>query len=168
MDLRRLRSGELLAGFSAVALFAVMFMDWFGGQNAWETLTFLRFPLVITALLALAIVVLTLSRTVAMACSAAAITVGAGSLTLLLLLFRVAINEPGSNAAVDIGPGAYLGLLFVFGCIAGGWRTLADERTSAAASIEQTKRVLSVRGAPRPAPPERDPSRPAPGERPAG
>jgi hypothetical protein len=165
MDLRGLRSGELLAGASAIVLLGVMFMDWFGGESAWQTLTFLRVALVLTALLALAIVVLTVTRTVAMACSAAAITVGVGTLTLLLALFRVAINEPGPNAAVEIGPGAYLGLALIFGCVAGGWRTLADERTDAALSREQTERVLAVRGAPRPAPPARDPSRPARGRR---
>jgi hypothetical protein len=168
MGLRRLRSGELLAGASAIGLVAVMFTEWFGGADAWNTLSFLRFPLLITALLALSIVVLTVSRTVAMACSAAAITVGVGGLTLLLLLYRVAINEPGPNAAVDIGPGAYLGLLLVLGCIAGGWRTLADERTQAALSREQTERVLAVRGAARPAPPARDPSRPPRTDRSSG
>jgi hypothetical protein len=167
MDLRRLRSGELLAGASAVGLLAVMFMDWFGGATAWDSLTFLRVPLVITALLALGLVVLTVTRTVAMACSAAGITVGVGSIMLALLLFRVVVNEPGPDAAGDIGTGAYLGVLLVFGCIAGAWRTLADERTDAPASIEQTERVLAVRGAPRPAPPPRDPSRPARSERPS-
>jgi hypothetical protein len=160
VDLRRLRSGELIAGASALALLAVMFSDWFAGVNAWESLTFLRVALVITALLALAIVVLTVTRTVAMACSAAGITVGIGALTLLLLLFRVIVNEPGPDAGASIDLGAYLGVLFVFGCVAGAWRTLADERTGAPASIEQTERVLAVRGAPRPAPPARDPSRP--------
>lgn len=160
MDMRRLRSGELLAGAGAVGLIGVMFMDWFGGANAWESLTVLRVALVITALLALALVVLTVSRTVAMACSAAAITVGVGALTFVLLLFRVAINEPGPDAAVDIGLGAYLGLPFVVCCIAGAWRSLADERTDAAVSRRQTERVLAVRGAPRPAPPARDPDRP--------
>ncbi|MDX6691257.1 MAG: hypothetical protein QOG15_2714 [Solirubrobacteraceae bacterium] len=162
MDLRRLRSGELLAGASAIALLAVMFSDWFAGHTGWESLTFLRVPLVITALLALAIVVLTVTRTVAMACSAAGITVGVGGLTLLLVLYRVVVNEPGPDAAGSIDLGAYLGVLFLFGCVAGAWRTLADERTDAPASIEQTERVLAVRGTPRPAPPARDPGRPAP------
>jgi len=166
MDLRRLRSGELLAGAGAIGLLAVMFMDWFAGASAWESLTLTQVWLVITALLALAVVVLTVSRTVAMACSAAAITVGFGALTLLLLLFRVAINEPGPDAAGEIGPGAYLGLLAVLACIAGAWRTLADERTAAPASLRQTERVLAVRGAPRPAPPARDPDRPPPREHP--
>lgn len=168
MELRRLRGGELLAGAGAIALLAVMFLDWFGDTNAWESLTLLRVPLVITSLLALALVALTVSRTVAMACSAAGITVGVGALTLLVLLYRVVVNEPGPDASVDIGPGAYLGLLCVIGCIAGAWRTLADERTHAALSREQTERVLSVRGTPRPAPPARDPGRPAQGVGPPG
>lgn len=168
MDLRRLRRGELLAGAAAVALLAVMFADWFGGADAWESLTLLRVPLVITALLALAIVVLTVSRTVAMACSAAAATVGIGTLTLLALLYRVVIDEPGPDAAGTIGPGGYFGLLLVLGCVAGAWRTLADERTEAPLSREQTERVLAVRGPPRPAPPARDPGRPARRGGPAG
>ena len=166
MEPRRLRSGELLAAVSAVGLLALMFESWFGGATGWESLTLLRVPLVITAVLALAVVVLTVSRTVAMACSAAAITVGVGTLTLLALLYRVAINEPGPDAAAGIDLGAYLGLLCVFGCVVGAWRTLADERTGAATSLRQTERVLAVRGAPRPAPPARDPDRPPPRKRP--
>lgn len=165
MGVQGLRSGELLGVVSAVGLLAVMFESWFGGASAWDSLTLLRVPLVITALLALAVAVLTVSRTVAMACSAAAITVGVGTLTLLPLLYRVAINEPGSDAAGDIGWGAYLGLLCVLGCVVGAWRALADERTDAATSLRQTERVLAVRGAPRPAPPARDPERPPRGER---
>ena len=166
MELRRLRSGELLVAVSAGALLALMFEAWFGGASGWESLTQLRVPLVITALLALAVVVLTVSRTVAMACSAAAITVGVGTLTLLLLLYRVAINEPGPDAGADIGLAAYLGLLCVLGCVAGAWRTLGDERTGADTSLRQTERVLAVRGAPRPAPPARDPDRPPPRKHP--
>ena len=160
MYLRRLRSGELLAGASALGLLAVMFADWFAGDSAWEALAFLRVPLVATALLALLIVVLTIAaRPLALACSAAGITIAVAGLTLALLLYRVVVNEPGPDAAVDIGVGAYLGLALVFGCGAGGWRTLADERTGSSRSREQTERVLAVRGAPRPPPPaahERD------------
>jgi hypothetical protein len=42
--------------------------------------------------------------------------------------------------------------------LAGAWRTLADERLGAGDSLRQTERVLAVRGAARPAPPERDPA----------
>jgi lysylphosphatidylglycerol synthetase-like protein (DUF2156 family) len=162
MDIRRLRSGELLAGASAAGLLLVMFVEWFGRRSAWETMAVARVVLVALVLCGLTLVVLTVtSRTVAMACSAATITVGAGAIALLLVVYRVVVNEPGSNASVTIDLGAYLGLLLVLGVIAGAWRTLADERTATAASRRQTERVLAVRGPPRAAPPARDPDRPA-------
>jgi hypothetical protein len=163
MDVRRLRGGELLAAVSALGLLAVMFLDWFGGGSAWDVLTIGNVLLVALAGLTLTVVVLTLTaRPVAMAASAASITVGVAALTLVWLLFRLVIDEPGPDAAGTIGIGAYLGLLLVLGCAAGAWRALADERTDAPASLRQTERVLAVRGAPRPPPPERDPDRPAP------
>lgn len=163
MDLRQLRSGELLAGLSAGGLLVVTFLAWFGGQSAFDTMPILRFVLLALVVCGLTIVVLTVtSRTVAMACSAAAITVGVGAVTLITVGYRVAINEPGTNATVTLDAGAYLGLLLVFGVIAGAWRTLADERTRTAASLRQTERVLAVRGAARKPPPARDPGRPAP------
>jgi len=160
MDVRRLRSGELLAGVSAVGLVIALFAEWFEGENAWQTLKITLVATLAVALLALTLVVLTLtSRAVAMAVSAAAITVGAAAVASVLLLYRIVLDEPGDNAAVEIGPGAYLGLLFVLGCAAGAWRTLADERTGTSASRRQTERVLAVRGPPRPPPPGRDPGR---------
>jgi hypothetical protein len=162
VDARRLHRGELLAAVSAVGLLVVMFLDWFGGRSGWEALAIGRILLVALALLALTLVVLTLTaRPVAMAASAASITIGVTALAVLLLLYRIVVDEPGPDAGSQIGLGAYLGLLFVLGCGAGAWRALADERTGAASSLRQTERVLAVRGAPRPAPPERDPSRPA-------
>ncbi|MEJ7797096.1 MAG: hypothetical protein WKF42_01260 [Solirubrobacteraceae bacterium] len=163
MDLRGLRSGELLAGASAAGLLVVTFLAWFGESSAWQSMAIARVVLVALVLSALTLVVLTVtSRTVAMACSAAVITVGTGTLALLLVVYRVIVNEPGPNAVVTVELGAYLGLLLVLGVIAGAWRTLADERTRAPASLRQTERVLAVRGPPRPAPPARDPARPAP------
>ena len=161
MDLRRLRSGELLAAVSAAGLFLAMFLDWFGGRSAWEALTIGRVLLVAVIALALTLVVLTVTaRPVAMATSAGSITVGVAALVLLWLLFRIVVDEPGPDAGHAIGAGAYLGLVLVFGCAAGAWRALGDERTDAPASLRQTERVLAVRGAPRPPPPERDPGRP--------
>jgi hypothetical protein len=162
VDVRGLRTGELLAGACAAGLFVVLFVDWFGGRSAWETMAIARVALVALVACGLTLVVLTVtSRTVAMACSAAAITVGVGALALLLVAYRVVVNEPGANATVTVDAGAYLGLLLVLGVVAGGWRTLADERTHTGASREQTERVLAVRGPPRAPPPARDPGRPA-------
>jgi hypothetical protein len=160
MQSRRLSAGELLAGASAAGLLAVMSLTWFGERSAWEALTIGRVALVAVAALGLALVALTVTaRPVAMACSAASIAIAVAGVTALYLGYRVAINEPGPDAGSDIGLGAYLGLALVLGCGAGAWRSLADERTDAPESLRQTERVLAVRGAPRPAPPARDPSR---------
>jgi hypothetical protein len=163
MDVRRLRSGELLTAAGAIGLGLVLFGDWFGGRSGWETLTFGRVLLVLTILIALTLVVITLSaRAVSMATSAATLTIGIGTFALLYMLYRVAIDEPGPNALVSVDLGAYLGLLAVLAILAGAWRALDDERTDSAISQRQTERVLAVRGAARPAPPPRDPSRGAP------
>ena len=93
-----------------------------------------------------------------MATSWATVTVGIGSLVLLYLIYRVGIDEPGRNGEVSVDAGAYLGLVCMLAILAGAWRTLADERLGAGDSLRQTERVLAVRGAARPAPPERDPA----------
>jgi hypothetical protein len=164
MDVRRLRSGELLTAAGAIGLAVVLFADWFGGRSGWSTMTVGRVLLVLTIALALTLVVFTLSaRAVSMATSAAVVTIGIGTLTLLYLLYRVGIDEPGRNALVSVQAGAYLGLLCLLAVIAGTWRALADERKDSAISLRQTERVLAVRGAARQAPPPRDPARGEPG-----
>jgi hypothetical protein len=163
MDVRRLRSGELVAAAGAVALGVVLFADWFGGRSGWATLTVGRFLLVLTIALALTLVVVTLrAGTVSMALSAGVVTIGIGALALLYLLYRVGIDEPGRNALVGLDAGAYLGVVCLLGIIGGTWRALADERKDSAISREQTERVLAVRGPARPPPPARDPDRTAP------
>ena len=160
MDLRRLRSGEILTCAGALGLSAVLFMDWFGGRSGWSTMTVGRVLLVLTIVLAMTLVVVTLgARAVSMATSAATVTIGVGSPALILLLYRVGLDEPGRNALVSVDAGAYLGLLCMLAIVAGAWRALGDERTRSAISLRQTERVLGVRGAARSAPPPRDPGR---------
>lgn len=160
MDVRGLRSGELVTGLGAAGLAVVMFVGWFGGRSAWETLTVGRVLLLLTIALATTLVVITLrGRAVAMAMSTATVTVGISTLTLLYLLYRVGIDEPGRNGAVSIDAGAYLGVACVLLILGGAWHTLADERTGSGGSLRQTERVLAVRGAPRPPPPQRGATR---------
>jgi hypothetical protein len=156
MDVRRLRSGELMTAVGTAGLAVVLFADWFGGRSGWSTLTVGRVLLVATIALAVTLVVFTLSaRAVSMATSAAIVTIGIGTLAALYLLYRIGLDEPGRNALVSVDAGAYLGLLFTLLIVAGAWRAAADERTDSAISLRQTERVLAVRGAARPAPPPR-------------
>src|SRR5688572_11488793 len=100
-----------------------MFLDWFGGRSAWETMTVGRVLLVLTIALAATVVVLTLrKRAVSMATSAATLTVGIGAPTLLLALYRVGLDEPGRNALTSVDAGAYLGLLALLATLGGAWR----------------------------------------------
>ena len=132
MDLRRLRSGEIVTGAGALGLSAVLFMDWFGGRSGWSTMTVGRVLLVVTILLAMTLVVVTLgARAVSMATSAATVTIGVGSLALILLLYRVGLDEPGRNALVSVDAGAYLGLLCVLAIVAGpGARSATSARAA--------------------------------------
>ena len=157
MDVRRLRSGELMTAASAAGLAVVLFADWFGGHSGWSTMTVGRVLLVLTIALALALVVFTLSaRAVSVATTAGIVTIGIGTLALLYLVYRVGIDEPGRNALVSVDAGAYLGLISLLAILGGAWRALADERKDSAISLRQTERVLAVRGAPRRPPPARD------------
>jgi hypothetical protein len=160
MDLTRLRLGEMLTAACALGLLGVMFLDWFDGRDAWQLSTG-RVLLVALIACALLVVVLTVTaRPVAMPVAATVITVGVAGLVLLYVLYRVVVNEPGPNDVVGVETGAYLGLALTAGVAAGTWIAMADERTDAPASRRQAERVLAVRGAARPAPPERDPARP--------
>ena len=166
MDLRRLRSGELVTAFAAAGLFVVMFLDWFGGRSGWATMTIARVLVVLTIGLATTLVVFTLRRrAVSMAMSTATIAIGVTSFTLLVVAYRVLLDEPGPNGLISVDSGAYLGLALLLGLLAALGRTIADERTGAAESRRQTERVLAGRGAPRPPPEARDRGRGTPPKR---
>lgn len=167
MELSRLRLGEVVAGAGAATLLvALLALDWFefsgAAASGWDSLELLRFLLLVVVALAFTLVALTLlARPVAIPVAAAVVTTGTAIVAVLALLYRVGLDEPGDNALVEVELGAYIGLAAVTAVAAGGWRTMQDERMATETSRRQTDRVLAVRGAPRPPPPERDPERPS-------
>ena len=93
--------------------------------------------------------VLTVSRTVAMATSAATITIAVGAIALLLVLYRVVVNEPGTNADGDRSTGGAYARAGARRRRHGRGVSRARRRAHARdASLRQTERVLAVRGAP--------------------
>jgi hypothetical protein len=52
-------------------------------------------------------------------------TVG-GAIAALLILYRI-VNQPGPNDAVDVDPGAWLGLAAAAITAAGGWGSMRAE-----------------------------------------
>ncbi len=169
MRLSRLRSGEALALFGAVALALLLALDWFFlstpdarvGQHesgirslGW----FAEVLLILAILLALALAFFTVTqRAPSMPVTLAVLTTLFGALAVIAIAVRL-VAQPGlgvdaGNADVEVELPAYLGLFAALAIALGAWRTMADERTETGESHEQTEEVLRVRGAPRPAPP---------------
>ena len=174
MSARRLRSGELVAGAGAVALFVLMFFDWFlpevrarvvetSGRvvgpelhlSGWTSLGWALLVLVLVVLvLALWLAASTLfAATVSQPVAAGVLLSAVGTIALVVLLVRVTIAQPGlgvgaPDAAVAVQLPAYLGLVAMAAIVAGGWLSMADERTGAPESEYPPPPA-------RPAPPER-------------
>jgi hypothetical protein len=140
--MRRIRVGEALAGVGAIALFVLLFADWFSGGgtsgSGWSSLGWALVVLLVAVMLvALLLVTATIVRAKpAIIVGSAVITVTLGTVTLLIALVRVLITQPDldlglGNGAVGIDTAGYLGLVALALMIAGAWVTLADERTGA-------------------------------------
>ena len=170
----RLRSGEVLAGAGAVALFVLLFLDWFeprirpritetsgrvvGPEQhlsgwtslGWAMLVLLLLVIVLAVWLAAATL---FAGTVSQPVAAAVLLSAAGALALGALVIRVAVVQPGlgtglPNDQVDVRLPAYLGIAALAVLVAGAWRSMADERTGAPESAYEPPPA-------RPAPPER-------------
>ena len=174
MTLGRLRSGEILAGAGAVALFVLLFLDWFepgvrprvtetSGRvigpeqhlSGWTSLGW------VMDVLLLAVIVLALwlaastvfAGTVSQPVAAGVLLSAASALALGALIMRVFVVQPGlgiglPNDLVDVRYPAYLGIAALAVIVAGAWRSMADERTDAPESAYEPPPA-------RPAPPER-------------
>ena len=169
MRLSRLRTGELLALGAAILLAVLLGLDWWllstpdarvgQHESGIRSLGWFAALLLLVAIgLALALAWTTLTnRPAGLSVSLAVLTTVFGILATLAILVRL-ILQPGlgveaGNADVDIRLPAWLGLATAFLLTAGAWRAMADERTDARESREQTERVLAAGGEVRPAPP---------------
>ena len=141
----RLRSGEVLAGAAAVVLLVCLFAaPWYGlngsvaaiaqrlgvstSRTGWESLTTLRWLILVTSLAALALAYLQGTRRApALPATFSLIVTVLGAITALALIYRVLIDVPGANSVVDRRAGGFIGL--VAGCLVayGGYRSLRQE-----------------------------------------
>jgi hypothetical protein len=161
VTLRRLRSGELMAGAGAAALLVLLFLQWFGvdrpaaAATGWSALGW-PFALVLAIVLLLAAWLVAAAATdapVERQLVAAVLAASIGSAALFALTLRVAVAQPGlstgaPDAEVTVRWPAYLGLVALTLLVAGAWRAMADERTDAPGSTFTPPPA-------RPAPPER-------------
>ena len=146
MDVSRLTRGEQIAGVSGLALLLIMFIfNWFTygegpisvGGNAWDTMEFIRFVILLAALAGIAEAVLSATQSSYQApVAVSAVAAGLGILAVVLILFRI-ISPPDFGASdfgvdLDVGRsiGVFLGLIAAGGVAYGGWLAMQEEGTS--------------------------------------
>jgi FtsH-binding integral membrane protein len=129
LDLHRLRRGEWMIGAGAIVLLASMFLlKWYrqgasASVNGWHGLTHVRWLVLATVVCGLALVYTQASRRApAVPAVLSVIVTVVGLLTALALLYRVVINEPGSQK-----PGAFVGLISAVAIFCGGYLSMRDE-----------------------------------------
>jgi hypothetical protein len=140
--LSRVRAGEALTAIGAIALFVLLFLHWFSGggvsASGWSSL---GWALVVLLVIVLALAVVVFAAVVtgakpAIAVGSAVITFTVATVTFVIALVRVLVTQPAldrglGNGAVSVQVAGYLGLLALALIAAGGWLTVADERTAA-------------------------------------
>jgi len=144
MTLTKVRPADLLAGLGGLALLVVVFVPWYHflegqevgtrniaigheTQSAWESLTVLRFLLILVALLGIVQLVTTAyERTTAWPVAAQVFGGFLGIFATLWTLIRL-INPPGSNLFADLRWGAWAGLVSVLAVTVGAWWSMRDE-----------------------------------------
>jgi hypothetical protein len=132
--MRRVRTGELIAGAGAAVLLVAMFLDWYTprgraeGLNAWSAFSVLDLLLAVTIALGLALAILqVVGRGPALPVAIAVLTATLGLAATLLVAYRI-LNQPGPNDLISVAVGAWLGLAAVALLTLGAWRSLSDER----------------------------------------
>ena len=159
MDLTRLRLGEVTAAVSGLVLaFDLFVLKWYEftpsgsgsnlneatgvsirnlpgagtAQNGWNSLTVLRWIILLTIVVALGLAVITLTqRSTALPVSASVLATGMGVFTALLILYRI-INQPGPNDLASVQLGPWLGFLAAVGVGCGGFQAMREEESGAA------------------------------------
>ncbi|HKG36388.1 MAG TPA: hypothetical protein VKA89_08135 [Solirubrobacterales bacterium] len=141
MDVNRLTQGEKIAAGSAIALFIIMFLKWYGVDeaggagdlSAWDAFDFIDLILLLT-------VIVTVGAAAAKASAnridfplSTAIAV-LGGLSTLLVLFRLIVTPDIDVIVGEIdlsrSYGVFLGLIAAAGIAYGGWRAMDEEGTT--------------------------------------
>jgi hypothetical protein len=182
MDFNRVRTGELIAGISGVALFIIMFLAWFSAPatevlpgiefdvgeapgvddslSAWQAFDFIDIVLLLAVIAGVGLAVVAAAQSnVQLPVAASAITAGLGILGTLLVLYRI-IDPPSE---LDRSYGLFLGLIAVAGVALGGWMSMQEEGTTFGGEADRFGRAAGGEPPPPPSePPPPPPSEPPP------
>jgi hypothetical protein len=177
MDTTKIRMGEVIAGASAILLFLVMFLHWYGGKSvtvfgrtvsgggasAWQIYSYTDLLLFLLIILTLGMVLLSVTqRSVALPLSLNVIVTAFGGLMTLIVLYRVAINQPGPNDFVTAKFWGYVGILLTAGIAVGAFLAMREEGTSFGDAAQRVQGATGGGAAPPPpaAPPPVQPQQP--------
>jgi hypothetical protein len=151
----RIHTGELISATCASLLLPIMFaLEWYGvvgvpqvrrsgittDENAWHTLTYTRWVMLIAIVVALGSVCLHASqRSHGAKTDTSVLVTAVGTLTAALLIYRVLIELPRPNSVVDLKVGAFLGLLAGIGIAIGGIESIREERARREAAMQRPR-----------------------------
>ncbi|MGH2875061.1 MAG: hypothetical protein ACRDLV_02295 [Solirubrobacteraceae bacterium] len=151
LTLLRGRAGEVGAAIAAVALLAVMVLtSWYGVagvpdpsyarpavstvESGWDGLSDVRWVIVATAVAAVGSLLLhATQREHGVETDTGRVVAALGSLSAALLAYRVLVSLPGGGKVLDQKLGALIGLALALAIAWGGWETIGEQRTRAAA-----------------------------------
>jgi hypothetical protein len=143
---RRLRLGEWIAGASALALFGVMFLHWFGLEhganfivlfgslpesgNAWHALGWAALALCVLAVAAGLVLPVLAARMASpvLPVLAAIVAMLTGFAAVVALLVQV-VAQPGPDEVTGVLAGWWLGLAAATGVCVGGALAVHDDHT---------------------------------------
>lgn len=140
----RIHSGEVISATCALLLVPIMFaLEWYGvvgapqtrrsgitiDENAWHTLVYTRWVMLIAIVVALGSVFLHASqRSHGAKTDTSLVVTAVGTLTAALLIYRVLIELPNPSSVVDLKIGAFLGMIAGIGIAIGGIESVREER----------------------------------------
>lgn len=132
MDLGRLRVGDWLTGAWGLALAGALWLDWFTAAGVpttgWDAFGVVDMLAAITGIFGVATLFVALTHdSPARPVAFAVIALALASLTVVAIGYRVVIDEPGPNAAVEVAGGAYIGLICALGLFASALAAVRDE-----------------------------------------
>ena len=151
----RIHTGKLISAISALLLLPIMFLlQWYGvvgvpqtrrsgittAENAWQTLTYTRWVMLVAIVVALGSVFLHASqRSHGAKTDTSMVVTAVGAVTAGLLIYRVLIALPRPSSIVDPKLGAFLGLLAGIGIALGGIESVREQRAERASVIQRSR-----------------------------
>jgi hypothetical protein len=183
MDTTKIRLGEAVAAVSALLLFIIMFLPWYGASasaggitftggnaSAWQAYSLIDLFLFVTIVAALGMAVLSMTqRSAALPISASVGVTILGGLGVLLILFRI-VDKPGKGncgafcdrVSIDLKYGIFLGLIACAGIAVGAFLAMREEGTSFGDAAQRLQGATGGGAAPPPpaAPPPAQPTPP--------